>query len=95
MFRPVTIACLKVIEMEWANISWCIDFLRNGTKSQFNQCWLPIPDVLWHSIESSFTASAQVISLYNQLENYVFEITVKSPKDHWVKTDHISQTLLK
>ena len=41
-----------------------------------NQCWLPINEVLWHSHESSFTASAQATILCNEFDNYTFIITV-------------------
>ena len=35
--------------------------------------------ILWHSSESNFTASVQATILYNEFENYAFEITLKSP----------------
>ena len=31
-------------------------------------------DVLWRSLESKFTTSAQVVILYNEFENYIFQI---------------------
>ena len=40
-----------------------------------NQYWLLISEVLWHSPENNFTASAQASSLQNEFENYTFKIT--------------------
>ena len=45
-----------------------------------NQCWLPINEVLWHSPESNFTASAQATIRYYECKKYTFKITVASPR---------------
>ena len=50
------------------------------------QCWLLITEVLRHSPKSNFTASAQATILYNEFENYMFEIITTFPKGQWVKT---------
>ena len=58
-----------------------------------NQCWLIISEVLWHAPQRNFTAIDQVDILYNELENYNFEITATSLRGQWVK-DCIVQWLL-
>ena len=42
---------------------------------ELNQWRLLISEVLWHSPESNFKLSAQATILYNEFENYTFEIT--------------------
>ena len=44
-----------------------------------NQCWLLDHEALWHSQNNS-TESAQAIILYNEFENYTFEIIATSPR---------------
>ena len=44
-----------------------------------NQCWLLTNEVLWHSPQSNFTASGQAIVLYDEFENFSFDITATSP----------------
>ena len=53
-----------------------------------NQCWLQTSEVLWHSHESKFIyiASTQATILYNEFENYNFEIIATSFRGQWVKT---------
>ena len=46
-----------------------------------NQCWLLKREVRWHSPESYF---AQATTLYNEFENYTFEITATAPNSQWV-----------
>ena len=53
-----------------------------------NQWLLLIREVLWHSPESNFTASAQAAILYNVSKNYTFKITAISPRVQWVKILH-------
>ena len=48
------------------------------------QCWLLISVVLWHSPQSNFTTNAQVTILYNESENYNFQITTTSPWGQWI-----------
>ena len=58
-----------------------------------NQCWLLISEVLWHSSESNFTASAQATVLYNEFENYSFKITATSPRGQRVDISMMYATL--
>ena len=51
-----------------------------------NQCWLIINEILWHSPEDNFTGNVQDIYPWYVCENYWFESTVASPRDHWVNT---------
>ena len=50
-----------------------------------NQCWLIISKVQWHSSECNFTRDTSGTSHWNQLENYLFRILLKSPRGQWVK----------
>ena len=43
-----------------------------------NQCWVPIPEVLWHSTEINFTVSAPANVLYNKLEDHTSKIVSTS-----------------
>ena len=43
-----------------------------------NQCWLIIS-------EGNFARDILAMNHYNQLENYLSKISLKSPKGHWVK----------
>ena len=45
---------------------------------------MALSDDLWFSQESNFTVSAQVTILYNEHENYIFEIIAISPWGQWV-----------
>ena len=58
-----------------------------------NQCWLLISEVLWHSPESNFTASAQTTLLYSEFEDYTFKINATFPRanelTHWGRVTHI------
>ena len=46
-------------------MAWCL----TAPSHYLNQCWLFIDEVLWHSTESNFTASAKVTVLYNVFAN--------------------------
>ena len=50
-----------------------------------NQYLHVINKVLWHSSESYFTASVWDNILYNEFQNYIFEITSTLPRGQWVK----------
>ena len=45
-----------------------------------NQCWLLISELLWHSLESKFTASDQAAILYIEFERDALRITATSPR---------------
>ena len=49
------------------------------------QYWLLISELLWHSFESNFTASAQAAILYSKFENNTFQIIATCPRGQWVK----------
>ena len=55
-----------------------------------NQCWLILSEVLWHSPEINFTASAQATILHNEVDNYTLEITGTSPRGQWVIEELLS-----
>ena len=55
--------------------------------SHYLNQWLHvISEVLWHSLESNFTTSAQATILCNEFENYTFEIAATSSRGQWVLT---------
>ena len=56
-----------------------------------NQCQLLIGDVLRHSSESNFTASAAATILYSEVEQY----TATSPKVQWVNSSPISAAYMR
>ena len=49
-----------------------------------NQCWLIISKVQWQSSEGKFTRDTSAINHWNSLENYLPDISLKSPRDQWV-----------
>ena len=52
-----------------------------------NQCWLPISQVLWHSIESNFTGSGPAAILYEFI-CYPVKIIATSPRGQWVNSKY-------
>ena len=52
-----------------------------------------ISEVLWHSTECSFTASAQVV-LYNEFENDTFKITATSRRGPWVEIPQFEKDIM-
>ena len=61
-------------------MAWCL----MAPSHHLNQCWLFIIDVLQHSPEGYFTASAQATILY-EFKNHTFNITAIFPRRQWVK----------
>ena len=55
-----------------------------------NQCWRRISQVLWHSLKSNFTASAQTTIMCNEQLVDIFKITITSPRGQCVNVQHIS-----
>ena len=49
-----------------------------------NQCWLITSKVLWHSSEGNFIRDTSATIHQSQLENYLPEIKLKSPRGQWV-----------
>ena len=50
-----------------------------------NQCWLSISSVQWLSSKDNLTRDTSAINHYNQLENYLSKIQLRSPRGQWVK----------
>ena len=60
-----------------------------------NQCWLIISEVLWHEPDWNFKSIIQVDILYNELENYNFEIIATPRRGQWVNDSrHNEVTML-
>ena len=49
-------------------------------------------EVLWHSPESNFTASALATTLYNEFDNSEFKLTATSPRGQSVKYQTVQKT---
>ena len=58
----------------WVNIGSGNGLVPDGTKPLSEPMLTTINEVLWHSPESNFTASAKVTILYAEFENYTFNI---------------------
>ena len=57
----------------WVNIGSGNGLMPDGNNPLRDSIWwLLISEVLWHSLESNFTASAQSTILYNEFENIFF-----------------------
>ena len=50
-----------------------------------NQCWLIISKVLWHSSEDIIIRRFEDTNQYSKIEDYIFKITLRSPRGQWVK----------
>ena len=72
-------------------------FCLTARNHYLNQWWLLMSEVLWHSFESNFTASAQGTLLYNEFKNFTFKIPATSPRGQWVnsqKPPHICHDIM-
>ena len=49
-----------------------------------NQCWLVISKVLWHSSDGIVMRRSEDTNQQNKIENYIFRIAFRSPRDQWV-----------
>ena len=49
-----------------------------------NQCWLIISKVLWHSSEDIIIRRFEGTNQYSKIEDYIFKITLRSPRGQWV-----------
>ena len=50
-----------------------------------NQCWLIISKVPRHSSEGIIMRRSEDTNLQTKIENYIFRIAFRSPRDQWVK----------
>ena len=55
-----------------------------------NQCWLIIDKVLWHSSQDIIMRRSQNNNRYNNIENYIFRITLRSPRGQWINRDVVA-----
>ena len=51
-----------------------------------SQCWLIISKILWHSSEDIIIRRFQDTNQQSKIENYIFKITLRSPRDQWVNS---------
>ena len=75
-------------------LSWYHIFHANGLVQDcwllmapshyLNQCWLTIIEFQRQSHEGSLKKYASAINNKNQIENYLYEISPKSPRSQWV-----------
>ena len=52
----------------WSTLAQVMACCLMARSHYLSQCWLLISEVLWHSLESNFTANAQATILYNELK---------------------------
>ena len=64
-------------------MAWC----RQAPSHYLNQCWLIISNVLWHSCESIFLRRSDDNHQKNKIENCIFEITSRHPREQWVNVE--------
>ena len=65
-------------------LAWCL-MAPSHYPCYRNQCWLLIVEVLWHSPESIFTASAHAPILQNEFETILFKLLPHLPGSNELK----------
>ena len=60
-------------------------YVLEAPSHYLNQCWLIISEVQWQSPDGNVTIYTAAISDWNLLENHLPKISLKSPRDQWVK----------
>ena len=68
-------------------MAWCL----TAPSHYLNQCWLIINRVQWHSSEGNFIRDTSAINCWNQLDNYLSKIPLKSPKGQWAPSHYLNQ----
>ena len=59
-----------------------------------NHCWFIISEVLWHSPEMNFIASAETTILYNEFENCLLKLLPHFSELKWQQAVHVSLSTL-
>ena len=61
-------------------MAWCL----MAPSHYLIQCWLIISKVLWHSSEDIIIRSFEDTNQWSKIEDYIFKIILRSPRDQWV-----------
>ena len=78
-----------------STLAWIMACCLTAPNHYLKQCWFLTSEVLWHSPEVDFTGNAKANILYNEFENYIFQITATSPRGQWVKKPNNEQHEIK
>ena len=70
----------------WSTLVQVMACCLTAPSHYLNQCWLIISKVPWHSSEDIVIRRFEVINQYNKIEDYIFKITLRSPRGQWVNT---------
>ena len=73
----------------WVNTDSRYGLVPSG-RTNLNECWLLITEVLWHAPDSNFTVSDPAIILHIEFEHYTFEIPTPSCRGQW--DDEVGQS---
>ena len=69
----------------WSTLIQVMACCLTAPSHYLNQCWLIISKVLWHSSEDIIIRRFEDTNQYSKIENYIFKMTLRSPRDQWVK----------
>ena len=71
----------------WPTLGQVMGLCLTAPSHYLNQWWLFLSEVLWHSHESNFSASAKatiIYRLYKDFEYQTFQFTATFPRGQWV-----------
>ena len=71
----------------WRTLAQVMACCLSAPSHYFNQCWLIITMVYWHSSEGNSTTDTSASNHKNWIENYLSKISLKSLRGQWVKPD--------
>ena len=69
----------------WSTLVQIMACCLTAPSHYLNQCWLIISKVLWHLSEDIIIRRFDDINQQSKIEDYIFKITLRSPKGQWVK----------
>ena len=69
----------------WSTLVQVMAYCLTAPSHYLNQCWLIISKVLWHSSEDIIIRRFEDTNQLSKIENYIFKITLRSPRGQWVK----------
>ena len=68
----------------WSTLVQVMACCLSAPSHYLNQCWLIISKVLWHSSEDTITRRFEDTDQFSKIEDYIFKITLRSPRGQWV-----------
>ena len=72
----------------WATLVQIMACCLTAPSHYLNQCWLIIRKALWHSSKDIIIRRFEDTNQQNKIENYIFKITLRSPRGQWVNNTH-------